>query len=454
MKTVLIPIHDGTVTKNLLRTDFLATLKTAPNTKIVLLLGSGDVASYEAEFGVPEKVIVECAQVYNRADKVELLFSSFFKHSIPTMFMKIRQVDWYWNKGKYGLYFGSSLLRVCGRFRIWQQFLRIVNALEPIDPKVRAVYEKWHPDVVFAPTMVSRVEVALMRLAQKDKKVVIGMAKSFDNLTSKAYLRIHPDYLIVPNQTGTQEAVGLYHYPKEQIRVTGIPQYDVYATADCIEERIQFFEKVNLDPNKKTILYAPAGDWMNDTDHEVLGEILKWTEDDKLPNTQVLLRLHPTYESKTEKLKGHPNLYVERPGTHFGNLKRYQFDLNDVRHLASTLYHSDVVINTGSTLMVESCIFDTPVITLGFDGYTKRGYWQSVARYYSREHLVPVINTGGVPIAKSFEELQNLITTYIANPELHTEERKKAAFAVCGEIDGKAGARAANVVLQTLQQIK
>ena len=453
MKTVLIPIHDGTVTKNLLRTDFFTCLKTAPDTQIVLLLASGDIVAYEAEFAIAGKVIVEQARVYNRADKVELLFSSFFKHSIPTTFMKIRQVDWYWNKGKYGLYFGSSLLRMLGQFRLWQLFLRIVNALEPIDLKVRAVYEKWQPDIVFAPTMVSRVEVALMRLAQKDKKMVIGMAKSFDNLTSKAYLRIHPQYLIVPNQTGVTEATQLYHYPKEQVVVTGIPQYDVYASKDCIEDRESFFAKVTLNPNKKTILYAPAGDWMNDTDHEVLAEILKWTLDERLPNTQVLLRLHPAYESKTEELAGHPNLYVERPGKHFGTLKGYQFDADDVKHLASSLYHADVVINTGSTIMVESCIFDTPVITLGFDGYTTRGYWQSVARYYAREHLVPVINTGGVPIAKSFTDLKTLITTYIANPELHKEERKKAAFAVCGEIDGKAGERAASVVIEAMQRL-
>jgi CDP-glycerol glycerophosphotransferase (TagB/SpsB family) len=451
MKTILIPIHDGTITKNLLRTDFLKHLQSAPEVRIVLLLNHADADAYRTEFGSPT-VVVEDSRVYKRADKIELIFSTIFRHSIPTRFMQIRQVDWYWNKKKYFLYTMSSTLRILGHFRWWRKVLVFVNTLEPIDPKVRTIYQKWNPDLVFAPTMLSRVEVALMRLGRKNRVPVVGMAKSFDNLTSKAYLRVHPDSLIVPNQTGVTEATTLYNYPKEKIHVTGIPQYDVYVNPHLIIDRVEFLENIGLEASKKTILYAPAGDWMNPNDHEVLAQILEWTTNGILPNTQVLLRLHPTYESRTQELDGHPNLHVERPGTHHGNLKWYEFGAGDVQHLANSLAHSDVVINTGSTLMVESCIFNTPVITLGFDGQTKKNYWQSVIRYYDREHLLPVIKTGGVPVAKSFQELQTLITTYYKNPQLHTEERKKAAFAVCGSIDGMAGKRTATVVLQALQK--
>jgi hypothetical protein len=451
MKTVLIPIHDGTITKNLLRTDFLGTLVATQDVRVILLLNSADAQIYRKEFGIEGKVIVEDAKVYKKADPIELLFSSLFKHSIPTTFMKIRQADWYWNKGKYFLYYGSSLLRILGRFRVWRRFLSFVNILEPIDPKVRAVYEKWSPDMVFAPTMLSRVEVALMRLAHRDKKVVVGMAKSFDNLTSKAYLRIKPDLLIVPNEVCRREAVTLYDYPQEKVRVTGISQYDAYIGKNIIEDREAFFKKVALDPLKKTILYAPAGDWMNPTDHEVLRKILHWTTDGTLKDTQVLLRLHPTYESQTQELEGHTNLHVERPGSHYGDLKHYEFEAADVRHLASSLAHADLVINTASTLMVESCIFDTPVIALGFDGDTKKDYWYSVVRYYDREHLLPVTKTGGVPIVRSFEELLSQTKAYFTDPTLHTRERVEAVRVVCGDIDGAAAVRTAHAALEALR---
>lgn len=453
MITVLMPVHDGTITKNLLRTEFLSYLKNDPKIRLVLLLNHADADAYEREFGMEGKVIIERSKVYNSKDQIELIFGGLFKHSIPTTFMKIRQVDWYKNEGKYLLYFGASLLRTLGNIPLWKKFLRTISSLEPIDSKVRETYEKWQPDIVFAPTMISRVEVALMRLARRDKKVIIGMAKSFDNLTSKAFLRIHPDKLIVPNETGRQEAFDLYGFPKERVEVTGICQYDAYTHDDLLEERDNFYSKLGLDPSLKTILYAPAGDWMNATDHEVLAEILNWTQDGTLPGTQVLLRLHPTYESQTESLQGHPNLVVERPGKHFGDLKWYEFEEEDVRHLASSLTYCDVVINTGSTLMVEAAIFDTPVIALGFDGYTKKDYWHSVIRYYDREHLVPVMETGGVRLAVSFEGLKASIQEYLSNPALDSQGRKEAVEKVCYRMDGHSCERTARVILDVAEAV-
>jgi len=454
IKTVLIPIHDGTVSKNLLRTDFLRILKDTDAIRIVLLPAHADLQMYEKEFGQMDKVIIEHSKVYNENDRIEIFFGSIFKHSIPTKFMKIRQVDWYRNQGKYVLYYGTSVLRFLGHSRLWRRFLRVINNLEPIDPKVRAVYEKWKPDIVFAPTMVSRVEVALMRLARRDKKIVIGMPKSFDNLTSKAFLRVHPDVLIVPNETGVKEAVTLYDFPSDRIVVGGICQYDAYVHPEIIEERETFLSKLGLNPQKRTILYAPAGDWMNPTDHEVLAEILKWIDEGIFPNTQVLLRLHPTYESKTEELKGHPNLIVERPGKHFGNLKWYEFEKEDIKHLANSLYHADVVINTASTMMVEGSIFDTPVISLGFDGYKKMDYWHSVVRYYDREHLVPIATSEGVRLVKSFEELKSSLATYFENPQQDTEGRKEVVKRVCYKLDGKSCERTAQVVLDAVASLQ
>ena len=38
------------------------------------------------------------------------------------------------------------------------------------------------------------------------------------------------------------------------------------------------------------------------------------------------------------------------------------------KHLGDTLYHADVVVNVASTITIEACIFDTPVVNINFDG--------------------------------------------------------------------------------------
>lgn len=444
-----MPVHDGTVTKNLLRTAFLKHL-VDEGFFVVIIPPVGKEESYREEFSKSDKVVVTNS-LQETDNFSENFFSGIFKHSIPTNFMKIRQVDWYWNEEKYLKYFFVSILRTLGHSKYWRRFLLKFNSLEPIPKEVKKLFKEVKPDLIFTPTMLTRLEVTLMRLGRKAGVPVIGMVKSFDNLTSKSFLRVHPDLLIVPNNTSISEATKIYEYPTEKIRVTGICQYDAYANKEAVlEPREKFFTKLGLDPNRKTILYAPAGDWMNPTDHETLRIILDWIDDGTLPNTQVLLRLHPAYESKTESLNGHPNLVVERPGSHYGHLKTYEFDNADVTHLASSLKHADLVINTASTLMVEASIFDTPVISLAFDGLQKLPYWKSVIRYYDREHCVPIVSDSGMKLVKSQDDLKLAILDYLEKPELDKEGRKRIVETVAYRVDGKSCERTAKVLIDSI----
>jgi len=448
-KTILMPVFDGTITKNLLRTDFLRILLAEGNVRVVLVPPKGKYELYRKEFEQPGTVEVETLPAW-RHGKVEDAFGYLYKHSISTHFMKIRQVDWYLHEGKYVHYALASFLRIMGRFPWWRRVLRVLNRLEPIQHEARVLYERWRPDLVFAPTMIPRLEVALMRLAQQDGVPVVGMAKSFDNLASKAYLRVHPDLLIVPNATGVEEAVHLYDYPRERVRVTGICQYDAYVRPDVLEQKDAFFKTLGLDSAKQTILYAPAGDWMNPHDKGTLARILGWIRDGSIPRAQVLLRLHPAYESATEELTGDPHLVVERPGEQHGDLRRYEFKDADVRHLASSLAYANVIVQTASTLMVEGAIFDTPIIGTAVDGEPDTPYWGSMRRYYDREHVVPVVRSGGMRVVHTPPELLDALRTYLEDPTRDREGRRCAVEAVCYRMDGKSCERTARVLLSLL----
>lgn len=371
--------------------------------------------------------------------------------------MRIRQVDWYWNKGKYPQYFFATTLRYLGHLRLWHHMLRYIDPFLPVQPYVYEVLDRWKPDCVFAPTMIARDEIALMRLGKKRGATIIGMVKSWDNLTSKAFLRYFPDHMIVHTNIVKKEAIELYGYPEERITVTGLPQYDEYLKPTFTDDRETFFKKIGADPAKKLITYAPAGDWMTDYDKEILARILDWVDEGQFGPTQVLLRLHPTYESKTEELAGRKGLIVERPGTHFGGptkeaqLRTVEFDSKDIQHLASTMRWSDVTLNTGSTMTLEAAVFDAPVILIGFDGSDKLPYWKSVRRYYDRDHYDAILRSGGTSLVRSYDELLDALTAYLKDRSLHAGGRKRIAEEQCYILDGKAGERVAIVIKKVMQ---
>jgi len=455
MKTILVPVFDGMVARNLLYTDVIQTLIKNGGIRVVIVPPNGKADYYQSQFADGKNIFVD-KTLFWRKSTSQFVFEKLFLHSIPTNFMHIRQVDWYWNKGKHITYAGVSILRTLGHFHFWHHLLRFFDSLVPVPKYLEDIMDTWQPDMVFAPTMIARDEVALMRLARRRDKKTIGMFKSWDNPTSKAFLRFFPDAIIAHTEIMKQEAIALYGYPAERIFVTGVPQFDAYAHPDFIEPRESFFKKIGADSNKKLITFAPAGDWMTLYDKEILEYILDWIDVGKLPNCQVLLRLHPAYESKTEELAGRAHLVIERPGKHFegvdknATLKSVEFDLGEIRHLGSTMKWSSVTINTASTLVIESAIFDTPVVLLGFDGDKKLSYWKSVCRYYDREHFVPIVRSGGAPMVKSKEELLRALLNYLEDSKLHHEGRVLIQGEQGYDSQGHAGEKVAQVLLRAL----
>ncbi len=449
MKTIIVPVFDTFIARNIFRTDVVKILKER-GFRVVILPPKGKADYYEKEFG-GDGVIIEKDPCWKH-DRLEFIFTGLYLHSIPTKFMRIRQVDWYWHKKKYLHYFGASILRMLGHVLTWRKFLMLCNNLEPIPEHVKHIFDKWNPDAVFAPTMIPREEVALMRLAKAKGKVTIGMFKSWDNPTSKAFIRIAPDWIICHNEIMVEEAVSLYDYPREKMFISGIPQYDEYIKPDFLEPRDSFFKNLGLSGKEKLILYAPAGDWMNENDKETLSILLESLDKGELPHAKVLLRLHPAYKSGTEELKGHPLLVVERPGKHVDdNLKNVEFEEEEMRHLASSLAYCDVLINTASTLSIEAAIYDKPVILLGFDGNKKLDYWKSVIRYYDREHYVPIVKSGGARLVKSKSEFISAMREYLEHPETDRANRARMVKEECFVLDGKAGERIGKFIAEKVK---
>lgn len=452
MKTVIAPFFDGIIARNVLYTDVLPRLR-SEGIRLLIIPPEGKEELYREKFDDGVMVRVLPTGSLWKPTFFDSVILNLFLQSIPTRFMRIRQVDWYWHQKKYIHYYAASALRFLGRFYWYRTCIRYLALLQPVRKEIRTLFDEWNPDAVFAPTMIAPLEVGLLRLAKSKGKTTIGMAKSWDNFTSKAFIRVFPDWIIVHNRLQIDEAAQLFDYPKDRIFVSGIPQMDRYQDPSFMEPRAAFCKKLGLDPEKRIILYAPAGDWMNPYDKETLERILDWIEGGEIADCQVLLRLHPGYHSRTEELKGRKHLVVERPGKHFGTrLKSVEFDQDDIHHLANSLHHAAVIIHTASTIGMEAAYLDRPVIHLGFDGNNQLPYWKSVRRYYDREHCVPFVTLGGGRLVQNPEELLKSLNMYLNDPTVDYEGRQRLAQLLCYSFDGKAGERIGSFIAEKVKQ--
>jgi hypothetical protein len=450
MKTIFITIFDGAIAMNILRTDAFKTLKKQNDLRIILLIPYfRQVDYYKKLFEDLPKVVVEGIK-RPRPKGLKYAFLRLFKHAFATETIKMGQVTALL-RDKNLIKF--TVFRIVNFFAA-NSFVRII--LRKIDStffpgiKYQYLFDKYKPDILFAANILALEDTELIRCAKRNGTKTIGMVKSWDNLTSKGVIRnIETDKLIVQNEIVRQEAVKLQDFPPEKIYISGVPQWDIYFDKSIISSREEFFKKIGADPKKKLLFFCSPGDEFGPHDGENL-EILDQAITEGKINypTQILVRPHPKYAGLDEKAKNCPNAILDRPGKYATkHLATWDFQKDDILHLANSLYHCDLIINTASTTTIEACIYDKPVINIAFDGYQKKNYYQSVKRYYSFNHYQNIVKARGTKVVKNPDEFISAVNAYLSNPRLDEKGRKRIAKEQCYKLDGGAGTRIAQLIL-------
>ena len=174
-----------------------------------------------------------------------------------------------------------------------------------------------------------------------------------------------------------------------------------------------------------------------------------------LADAQVLVRLHPRDEvGAYEEFAHTPDVIIEKPfrdtvkvadGLAIDVMPEHQ------RHLGDTMRHADVVVNVASTISIEACIFDTPVVNIGFDGADDSPYVKSARRYYSFTHYVNITSRQAVRVAASPQELVRDVAAYLADPAIDSAGRSQVVLDQCQFTDGQSAERVVGLVLDELR---
>lgn len=260
--------------------------------------------------------------------------------------------------------------------------------------EIRTLLKNIEPDVLFCAHQRG-VQCATIFAAAKDLGIKTStVIYSWDNLP-KARLALRANQYLVWSEYMKSEMQ--MYYPEissDKVKVTGTPQFDCYKDSKNIISKNEFYEKYNLDLNKKIICFS--GDdvltspddpkYLNDLAVEILKNGLE-------QEYQILFRRCPVdvsgrYNQVIEKysdlIKEAPPLWnfdKSRNWTTIYPLKE------DVRLLVSTVYYCDVVVNVGSTMAFDFAMFQKPCIFINYDQKVKFNTNWSVNTIYKFQHF-------------------------------------------------------------------
>lgn len=461
-KTILMSIFDGNMVRNILRTDVLATLEQDPAVaRIVLLVHPLKRDEYTREF---QKGKV-CIDTYpsNLPSKLELATWFLVRHAIHTRNVRAKINELlFTSKGSLPIRiakYTAALLAFYGtRIKTIDSLIRGAAISACRAHMFADILRKHAPDLVFVPTIFGTNDIRLLKMSNLLDIPTVGMIKSWDNLIGKDPLLLWPDRLIVHNDIVKSLAMSMHNYPEKRIFVSGIPQMDMYVHSKALPTRTAFFERYNLDPNKRLVVYAAVGKLISYHEPKIIPYLAQLITSERIAsNLQFMVRLHPAYPSEEGKFPQLPNMVVVRPGK-IGVERNplrfdFEFDQEETSDLMATLAYANVVIQSGSTMAIDAACFNTPIISLGYDGpVTGERLECSNRRLLVKDHFRRILDTGGTWPVYSESELIEAIRTYIDAPSTDEEGRKRIVTEQCYKLDGRSGQRIASYLSECLRK--
>lgn len=354
---------------------------------------------------------------------------------------------------------GSRILKGVMRFF---DGTRLYKLLDDIDLKINRCckfdefFENYCPVMFFATAATSYFEECLLRNAVAAGVPTVFMILSWDHLSSKILLNRKLHSILVWNNHTKNEILQTYRYFRPgQIRVVGIPQYDLYALKPSITYS-EWCRKYGLDPKRRTILFSTMPQSRHDQQHIIVEELLKAiVGGKKIPlGLQVLIKCHPF-----DNFRGYDLLLNRYPV----GIYRNSFDVtqtqedwvptsSEIEASRDALFFCALNINIFSTVTIEAAYFDKPIVQIAFDPLPINNRIPC-REYYNWDHFKPIVETAATTLVHDYDELFDAVNRSLTEPQRLAEQRKRLVDKYVGKTIGTAASCCACELVRLHEEI-
>jgi hypothetical protein len=282
----------------------------------------------------------------------------------------------------------------------------------------------------------------------------LTVVTNWDHPTAKGYRSECTDHYLVWSPAMQNELMIYHDVPPERIEQTGSALFDVYATPGALLDREQVCGQLGLDPQRPIVLYVSNSPVNFPHNFAIASWLVEHVR--MLPHSpQLIVRLHPLFlrasaEAELERhreLSKHPGVAYSIPRVLSQTLVP-DMDADEICISASLIRVSDVVVNLFSTMQLDACICDKPVINIAFDWAHGAYGSQRASQMQYYDHLRRISAAGAVRLASSRAELHAQIRQALADPCAQSQQRRQIVAQEAGVVDGHAAQRIANAILR------
>jgi hypothetical protein len=324
--------------------------------------------------------------------------------------------------GKY-LPVRAASLRHAGTWPTWlvrllARLSTVVERAVPVDPALTRFLDEQSPHAMVITPLVLRgpggVQQTQLFKAARVKGIPVALAVgSWDHLSSKGFIRVDPDMVLVWNDIQKREAVEMHGVGTSRVVVSGAQVFDLWFGRGPSLGREAFLSRVGLPGDRPMILYAGSSRGIANPTLEI-AFVRQWLDairrsvDPRIRTAAVLVRPHLSnvvaWANVSLSEFGAVSIWPrQRP-----MLPMNELETSDYFH---ALYHSAAVVGINTSAMIEASIIGRPVLTVQVPEFADTQAGTTHFRY-----LIPS-GGGSVQSARTFDEHVQQLARAVANPE-------------------------------------
>jgi hypothetical protein len=321
-----------------------------------------------------------------------------------------------------------------GLLRI-QRLLAYLEKKTPYYSYCLELLQQEKPDLLFCTNQRLSLALAPIMSAQSLQIPTATFIFSWDNLPKGTKL-VQPDYYLVWSQHMKSELQ--YYYPQiadTQIKITGTPQFESQYDNSLIQSRDEFFIKHGLDVTKKYICFSGDDITTSPNDPIYLADLARAVRklNEKGQALGILFRRCPVdfsdrYDAVLDEFKDclvsvAPNW--EKQGVDWNTILPTQAD---TRLLVNTVFHTQFVVNLGSSMVFDYVTQDKACAYIRYDVANCPVANWSVQKIYNFIHFRSMPSSNAVHWIDSATAMEEVIVKMISNTEPVVVEQAQVWF--------------------------
>ncbi len=300
--------------------------------------------------------------------------------------------------------------------RLAHRAARLIEAATPEDTAHADMLRRVRPDaVIISPVILrGRSSAAQTQIVTTAKRLGIPVAiavGSWDHLSSKGLLRVHPDRLLVWNAVQRDEAVRYHAVAPSSITITGAYPWQRWFEMRATIDRNDFAATVGLPQGVRYLLYVGSSRGIASPEAE-LEFVNNWlralraSPDASVRRAAVLIRPHPGNREHwlDARFKGLGTVVVWPTGPRPVFMRD-----DDVQAYYHSIHYSEAVVGINTSAMIEATIIGRPVFSIRQPGVAQ-------AETVHFEYLTPA-SGGSTVVADSFAEHTEQLAGVLRDPD-------------------------------------